>query len=57
MHKGQSVWQFNMRTKELIKRVENKFECEPYCLYVISINKENAAKKIIKLLDAMENKN
>lgn len=65
--KGQFVWQFNMRTKELVRKtayethvnlngaVNKKIEREPDCLYCAAINRENAAKKIMRLLDELEN--
>lgn len=64
--KGQFMWKFNMRTKELGRiavfdstvslkgKVTKKLEREHDCLYAVAINRENAAKKIMKLLDAME---
>ena len=67
LRKGQFVWKFNMKTKEFKKvteftdvtvklngSVHKKLLKEKDCLYVVAINKENAAKKIIKLLDVLE---
>jgi hypothetical protein len=64
--KGQFLWQFNLRTKELKKREDfhstaqynggarKKIDREPDCLYVVAINKENAARKLNKLIDELE---
>jgi hypothetical protein len=64
--KGQFVWQLNLRTRELKKRCDyettaqykggtrKKLDREADCLYVVAINKENAARKLNKLLDELE---
>jgi hypothetical protein len=65
--KGQFVWQYNIRTKELKKSdkyetiatlkggTKKKLIREQDCLYTVAINKENAARKFIKIIDALQN--
>lgn len=63
IHPGQSCWEFNLVTRDLQKAeiktefvtlnssVKKEVTKKDKCLYVVALNKENAAKKINKMLD------
>jgi hypothetical protein len=54
-YRGHKYWKLNCQTKEITETNEWAV-VEPYCLYTTALNKENAAKKFLKMVKKLPEK-